>query len=62
MLISLFNNIYWLFETNETEEGDCLTAFGHFKHGYQTVKCINAVKKRNPIHVLPVLRVRCSKR
>ena len=31
-------------------------------HGYQTVKCVTAVKERNPIHVLPVLRVRCSKR
>ena len=34
----------------------------HVHHGYQTVKCVTAVKKRNPIHVLPVLRVRCSKR
>ena len=33
-----------------------------FEHGYQTVKCVTAVKKRNQIHVLPVLRVRCSKR
>ena len=31
-------------------------------HGYQTVKCRTAVKKGNPIHILPVLRVRCSKR
>ena len=36
--------------------------FVELEHGYQTVKCVTAVKKRNPIHVLPVLRVRCSKR
>ena len=38
-----------------------LKMFHLLQHGYQTVKCVTAVKKRDLIHVLPVLRVRCSK-
>ena len=26
-----FQNFHWLFENNETDQGDCLTAFGYFK-------------------------------
>ena len=26
-----FQKFHWLFESNETDQGDCLTAFGYFK-------------------------------
>ena len=26
-----FQNFHWLFENNETDQGDCLTAFDYFK-------------------------------
>ena len=31
MLISLFQKFHWLFENNETDQGDCLTTFGYLK-------------------------------
>ena len=32
-----FQKFHWLLENNETDQGDCLTAFGFFKENEQRI-------------------------
>ena len=58
-MYATLNKDYYCYYYYSSSVGDMLD---ELEQGYQTVKCLTAVKKRNPIHVLPVLHVRCSKK